>query len=346
MLSKDEIEQFRADLLQWFDSYQRDLPWRRTRDPYAIWLSEVMLQQTRVTAVIPYYERFLKRFPTVDALAQSSEQDLLSHWAGLGYYRRARNVQRAAQAIAEAGSFPADYSGLRALPGIGDYTAAAVASIAFDLPHAAVDGNVLRVLSRVWNDDTDIASAAGRKRFTALADTMLDGSRPGAYNQALMELGAVICSPKAPQCLVCPVAAHCGARKNGRTAELPVKAAAKQSVVQQRTLYWIERDGCLLVWQREADSSLMPGFWELPEEAQLGAVAGGQTLGKFKHGITIYDFRFEVVRAAEPAELGYCGWRSLDELRSAAISTIFRKAIKVVQNQEAGLRVTKVSAGG
>ena len=175
---------------------------------------------------------------------------------------------------------------------------------------------------------------------------MLDSSRPGAYNQALMELGAVICSPKSPQCLVCPVAALCGARKNGRTAELPVKMSAKPSVIQQRTLYWIERDGRLLVWQRQADSSVMPGFWELPEEAQLGSVAGGETLGKFKHGITIYDFRFEVVRALEPAELGYCCWRSLDELRTAPISTIFRKAIRVVENPKGGLRVTKASAGG
>jgi A/G-specific adenine glycosylase len=142
------------------------------------------------------------------------------------------------------------------------------------------------------------------------------------------------------------VAAHCGARKNGRTAELPVKTTAKQSVVQQRTLYWIERNGRLLVWQRPADASLMPGFWELPEEAQLGPVAGGQMLGKFKHGITIYDFRFEVVRAPEPANLGYCCWRSLEELRSAPMSTIFRKAIRVVENQKAGLRVIKASAGG
>ena len=164
------LDDFRRELLAWFEIYKRDLPWRRTRDPYAIWLSEVMLQQTRVTAVIPYFARFLARFPTVQVLAEAPEAELLAHWAGLGYYYRARNLQKAAQAIMEAGSFPQGHAAILALPGIGDYTAAAVASIAFDLPFAVLDGNVFRVLSRLFGDATDIASGAGKKHFAVLAD--------------------------------------------------------------------------------------------------------------------------------------------------------------------------------
>ncbi len=331
MWPREAIEDFRRGLLRWFDAAQRDLPWRRTRDPYAIWLSEVMLQQTRVAAVIPFYQRFLQRFPDVASLAAAPEADLLAHWAGLGYYYRARNVQRAAQKMVASGGFPITHSEIRELPGIGDYTAAAVASIAFDLPHAAVDGNVLRVLSRLFNDATDIASGAGRKRFTALAGQLLDQSRPGAYNQALMELGAVICLPKAPQCLLCPVARHCAARAAGRTTELPVKATVKKSVRLERTLFWIERAGHLLVWQREPDSRLMPGFWELPEPAQLAGAEPGRMLGNFKHGITIYDYRFAVVEAQAPLELNGCLWRPFSELESAPLSTIFRKAMRIVE---------------
>ena len=175
----------RADLLSWYRVHRRDLPWRRTGDPYAIWLSETMLQQTRVTAALPYYERFLKLFPTIEALANAPEAELLACWAGLGYYARARNLQRAAKAM--KGRFPKSHAAIRELPGVGDYTAAAVASIAFGLPHAAVDGNVLRVLSRVYADDTDVAKALGRKRFTAIADLCLDLESPGDFNQALME---------------------------------------------------------------------------------------------------------------------------------------------------------------
>ncbi len=331
MWPREVMEDFRRDLLRWFDAAQRDLPWRRTRDPYAIWLSEVMLQQTRVTAVIPFYRRFLERFPNLAALAMAPEADLLAHWAGLGYYYRARNVQRAAQMMVAAGGFPTTHAAILQLPGIGDYTAAAVASIAFNLPHAAVDGNVLRVLSRLFNDSTDISSGSGRKRFTALAGELLDQSRPGAYNQALMELGAVICLPKAPQCLLCPVARHCGARAAGRTNELPVKIAAKKSVRQERTIFWIERAGHLLVWQRAADSRLMPGFWELPEQTQLPTVEPGRILGNFKHGITIYDYRFAIVEAAAPLELNGCLWRPFSELESAPLSTILRKAMRIVE---------------
>ncbi len=333
-----ELEAFRRQLLSWFSQFQRDLPWRRTRDPYAIWLSEIMLQQTRVAAVIPYFERFLTRFPTVESLANANEHDLLAHWAGLGYYYRARNLQKAARAIVLAGEFPSSHEAILALPGIGDYTAAAVASIAFDLPFAVLDGNVLRVLSRLFADATNIASPSGKKHFSVLAGQVLDSEHPGQFNQAMMELGATICLPKAPQCLLCPVAAHCSARAQNRTAELPVKVLNKRSVKQERILYWIERTGSVLAWQRGPNSRLMPGFWELPEAEQLPKVVAGATLGAFKHGITIYDYRFQVVSAEAPADCRECVWKPLDELAGAPLSTVFRKAIRVRMLQLRGLQ--------
>ena len=291
----DEMERFRAQLLTWFDRHRRDLPWRRTSDPYAILISEIMLQQTRVATVLPYYERFLTRFPDFQALADASESDLLAHWAGLGYYHRARNLQKAARLICDAGGFPSTIEDLRSLPGIGDYTAAAVASISFNLPHAALDGNVFRVLSRVHDDSTDIASASARKHFSSLADGLLDRDRPGAFNQAMMELGATICLPKNPQCLICPVCDSCQARRRGRENALPIRGKRQESAQQQRLLFWIEHDDKLLVWQRPSTSRLMPGFWELPEHPQLPGVTAGRKLGFFRHTITFHKYLFEVV---------------------------------------------------
>jgi A/G-specific adenine glycosylase len=197
------VSRFRRELLEWYRRGQRDLPWRRTKDPYAIWISEIMLQQTRVAAVIPYYERFLTAYPNFGALAAAPEAELLGMWAGLGYYSRARNVQKAARQMVELGGFPRDYEAIRGLAGIGDYTAAAVASIAFDLPHAVLDGNVMRVLARVGNDGSDIGSIGTRKRLQAEAQRLLDGRHAGEFNQALMELGATVCVPKQPVCGNC-----------------------------------------------------------------------------------------------------------------------------------------------
>src|SRR5579872_3965323 len=190
----------RRRLVNWYLRNRRDLPWRRTSDPYRIWVSEVMLQQTRAQAVIPYYEKFLARFPDAASLAAADEAEVLALWSGLGYYSRARNLQRAARRISAAGVFPRDYDSIRALDGVGDYTAAAVASIAFGLPHAVLDGNVMRVLARLDNDAADISAASTRARLRARAQELLDGRRPGIFNQALMELGATICVPKTPQC--------------------------------------------------------------------------------------------------------------------------------------------------
>jgi A/G-specific adenine glycosylase len=333
-LSNEEIEQFRRDLLTWFDKNQRDLPWRRTRDPYAIWISEIMLQQTRVNAVLPYYERFLSRFPDFRKLADAAEPDLLACWAGLGYYHRARNLQKAAIRMRERGAFPDTYDEIRALPGIGDYTSAAVASIAFDLEHAAVDGNVLRVASRIFDDETDIASASGRKRFAKLADKILDRSRPGAFNQAMMELGATVCLPKKPQCLICPVAQLCVSRKRGMQDQRPVRMAVVKSVEEERVVFWIAEAGRILAWQRPAESRLMPGFWELPERSELPAASVGQSLGAFRHGITLHNYRFEVREAVAPKDTGSCKWVEMDALAGMPVSTVMKKAKRIAEKHQ------------
>ncbi len=290
-----------------------------------------MLQQTRVAAVIPYYERFLARFSNFEALAAAPESELLAHWAGLGYYHRARNLQKAAQRMLEAGSFPKTVDELRRLPGIGDYTAAAVASISFNVPQAVLDGNVFRVLSRIFHDHADIASSVGRKHFSAIASEILDRDQPGTFNQAMMELGATVCLPKNPQCLVCPLSMLCRARASGTQCDLPVKIVARKSVREERILFWIERDGKLLVWQRPSDSSLMPGFWELPERTQLPDVAVGRALGSFRHGITFHNYRFEVRECALPSNPVSCRWIDITELATLPVSTILKKARRAVE---------------
>ena len=324
-----DVERFRSDLLAWFDKNQRDLPWRRTRDPYAIWISEIMLQQTRVSAVIPFYERFLQRFPTFAALAAAPESELLACWAGLGYYYRARNLQRAAILMRDAGAFPNTYEPIRSLPGIGDYTAAAISSIAFDLPHAAVDGNGLRVLSRVFDDPADIASSAGRKHFAQKAAVLVHPARSGAFNQAVMELGATVCLPRKPQCLICPISPLCQARRRGTQDERPVSGRKMTTIEENRALFWITQSGSVLAWQRPAASRLMPGFWELPEQAHLPDAAAGERLGTFRHTITFHKYRFDIHRADIPADIGPCEWIPLDAMASMPVSTVMRKALRI-----------------
>jgi A/G-specific adenine glycosylase len=220
---------------------------------------------------------------------------------------------------------------IRSFPGIGDYTAAAVASIGFNLPQAVLDGNVLRVLSRVFDDATSIASGAGRKHFSTLADKVLDRDQPGVFNQAMMELGATICLPKRPQCLICPVSDLCQARRRARESELPVKGKRQQSVEEQRQLFWIERQDKLLVWQRPSTSRLMPGFWELPERGQLPTVATGRKLGSFRHTITFHKYLFEVIESRALSSVGECQWMALTDLGTQPLSTILRKARGVVE---------------
>jgi A/G-specific adenine glycosylase len=317
-------------LLAWYRRAHRDLPWRRTREPYCIWVSEIMLQQTRVQAVIPYYQRFLERYPTVEALAAAAEPDVLALWAGLGYYSRARNLRRAAQEVVTAGGFPRDYAALRGLPGIGDYTAAAIASIAFQLPHAVVDGNVLRVVARVENDASNIASARTRERFRDIARRWMGRSLPGAFNQALMELGATVCLPANPLCRACPLAGGCRALQEGTVAQLPVKLRPAAPVSIVSVLLLVRRGDRVLLRQKEAGARRMAGFWELPEAGDLPEARAGKSFGAFRHTITHHHFTFTVRAATARAAGAPFGWFSAAELPAIPLSTTARKALKLV----------------
>ena len=318
---------FRRKLLAWFAAVKRDMPWRRTVDPYAIWLSEIMLQQTRVAAAEPYYRRFLSRFPTVEALAAAPEQDVLTAWAGLGYYSRARNLHKAAKEVAARGSFPCDYDSIRELSGVGDYTAAAIASIAFGLPHAALDGNVMRVLARVDCEPGDIQAKPTRDRLRALAQELLDPAEPGDFNQAMMELGATVCLPKEPACQRCPIAKWCAARQQVRQREFPVKLGKKSQVAIEETLLIIEQGESILLWQRPKESGRMAGFWELPEASQAPQAKLGVELGVVRHTITFHNYTFRVLEASIRRVPEGFHWMNRAELARVPVSTTLRKAL-------------------
>jgi A/G-specific adenine glycosylase len=312
------IRSLRWKLTRWYDRAQRDLPWRRTRDPYAIWISEVMLQQTRVAAVIPYYQRFLERFPDAAALAQAPEPELLALWSGLGYYSRARNLQKAARQMVESGAFPNDYDSILTLAGVGTYTAAAIASISFGLPHAVVDGNVRRVLAR-WTND-------GYADAQPISDRLLDRRDPARWNQAVMELGATICLPREPLCGGCPVAAHCAARRAGTQNDLPLKRAKPAPEHLERTLLVIRRHGRILL----TPSARVKGFWDLPEllEHHANLRVGGR-LGDFRHTITHRLYRFTVKEAIVEAAPKGARWYTEKELGRIPLSTTARKALRI-----------------
>jgi A/G-specific adenine glycosylase len=267
-----------------FRGVRRDLPWRRSRDPYAIWVSEIMLQQTRVAAVVPYFERWMARFPTIAALAEAPLDDVLAAWAGLGYYSRARNLHRCAREVvaSHGGALPASAMTLRGLPGIGRYTAGAIASIAFGQPEPLVDGNVARVLARVYAIDDDIKSSAAGRVLWRLTAQMVPVSAPGDFNQGLMELGATVCTPLSPACLACPLATLCLARAQGRERELPRMPARRRPdelpLIDARAL-WIERRGKLLLARRTPEG-LYGGLWELPqvEARDLDPLAAGAAI--------------------------------------------------------------------
>ena len=318
---------FRRALLNWYRTHRRDLPWRRTPDPWRILVSEIMLQQTRVEAVMPYYGRFLDLYPDAAAFARVSESEVLRAWAGLGYYSRARNLHKAAQEIARQPQFPATHDAIRELPGVGDYTAAAVASIAFNLPHAALDGNIARVLARVTNNPGDIKHPNTRAQLQSAANKLLDPSHPGDFNQALMELGATLCVPRDPKCLLCPVAAACEARARGRERELPLRSTNGTKCEVDQTLLVIVRAGKILLKQPNSSSRRLAGFWELPDHATLGQAALGEIIGRFRHTIVNTQFNITVRAATIARRHKHHHWWPIDRLHEIPLSTTAKKAV-------------------
>jgi A/G-specific adenine glycosylase len=324
----------RQELLGWYDRSKRDLPWRRTHDPYAIWVSEIMLQQTRVAAVLERYAAFLERFPTVQDLAKADEQDVLALWSGLGYYRRARMLHKAAQVVVaeRSGKMPATAEDLRKLPGIGSYTAAAIASIAHGEPVAVVDGNVERVLSRIrgWESHDAVGEAAVRRKVEEFAAGLVDPLRSGDFNQAIMELGATVCTPRNPQCLVCPWAKECrtlGEHKTPKRAPMTSCEIACALVLRNA-----DAGPEILLEQRSPENTVMPGMWELP------AIVAGERAG-FEERLTVRHAIMQVnyvvrVFAVTPEGLqaheeaaGARRWIRLAEASAIALTGLSRKVL-------------------
>ena len=327
-----------SSLLNWYKHNARDLPWRRTRDGYAVWISEIMLQQTRVAAVIPYYERFLRELPDVNALANVDDDRLHKLWEGLGYYSRARNLKKAAGEIVSRfdGIMPDRYDALITLPGIGEYTAGAIASIAFGERVPAVDGNVLRVYARLFGVERDIRDLAFKKEVRAFLLPLVPAQNPGAFNAALMELGATVCLPNGqPKCGECPVQDDCVAYREGRTAELPLLSAKKARRVERKTVFALSLNGGLVGYRRP-ESGLLAGLWQLPEAAgELSDAEAAAWLGEHgilpvgelrfyerKHIFTHIEWHMRVCAAEVSATTLPEGWIVLDE--SHALPTAFR----------------------
>jgi A/G-specific adenine glycosylase len=329
-LPRNQTASFQRRLRAWYQKSRRALPWRESRDPYRVWLSEIMLQQTRVAAVLGHYAEFLRRFPTVEKLAAAREASVLAAWSGLGYYRRARMLHAAAKVVVRelGGKFPATAEEWRELPGIGRYTAAAIASIAFGEPVAVVDGNVERVLQRLSGQ-----RLAGEELWQAAKD-LLDRKRPGDFNQAMMELGATVCTPRSPTCLMCPVVELCTTR--GELA-----AGAKAARQKKREIHYAldyrnldnrNRDGDdgglvgeVLLVQRARDASLMAGMWELPELAD--GHAAFELSFTLRHSITVTDYTVRVWRAAAPESVAG-KWIPATRLARVALTGLARKILR------------------
>ncbi|MFT8888124.1 MAG: A/G-specific adenine glycosylase [Ethanoligenens sp.] len=346
MFASDQIEKLRPmsePLLAWYETHARALPWRIDHAPYRVWVSEIMLQQTRVEAVIPYFERFLHALPNLPALARAPEDQLLKLWEGLGYYSRVRNMQKAAQSVVQGGGteLPESYEQLLALPGIGPYTAGAIASIAFGIPVPAVDGNVLRVLARLLACGDDIALSPVKCAFEQADAGLLPQNRPGDYNQAMMELGATVCLPNAaPRCAICPVRVFCAAEKQGSPQMYPYKSPKKPRVIEERTVFVVVAEKKVLL-RRRTDKGLLASMWELPnlsgwlETGEISAVLAGwgiedaapSALGDGKHIFTHIEWRMKGVLvlpcACTPVEGSI--WANAAEIAERyALPSVFR----------------------
>lgn len=336
-----------AGLLYWYDQRRRTLPWRENRDPYRVWISEIMLQQTRVEAVLAYYDRFLDSFRTVEALACASDDEVRSAWSGLGYYRRAIALRDSARLIAERGCFPNTVEGWLELPGVGPYTAAAVMSIVHGARVAAIDGNLERVLSRVVALERRPKTVAGRRALENAALAWLDHDRPGDSNQALMELGATVCRPRNPLCAECPLVGYCRARLEGRQEEFPYRRIQRKPTERKLIAVVVRSADRFLLFRRDSTASLLSGTWELPwvdanesdPEGVLAARYGGEwTLGAIRgsvrHSITHRRLTVTVTEAerecaAEVSEAREACWSDIEGLEDLAHSSLVRKAARI-----------------
>ena len=267
-LKNFNIEDFQRELIQWFLEEKRDLPWRKTRDPYHIWVSEIMLQQTRVDTVIPYYLQFMQKFPDIESLAEAEEQDLLKAWEGLGYYSRVRNLQEAVREVVEKydGIVPKDPEKFGSLKGVGPYTKGAVLSIAYGMPIPAVDGNVLRVFSRIFCIEEDIGKQGTKQLITDIAEKTISKEDPSSFNQGIMELGALICKPGKPLCLLCPVREFCRAFQSGKQEDLPIKEKKKKGTTVELTAGVLLDDTEKVILRKRSEKGLLANLWEFPNE--------------------------------------------------------------------------------
>ncbi|MBX7540190.1 A/G-specific adenine glycosylase [Qipengyuania sphaerica] len=330
-----------AKLLEWYDAHARDLPWRArpgapAPDPYRVWLSEVMLQQTTVAAVKPYFDAFTTRWPTVEDLAAAPEEDVMAAWAGLGYYSRARNLVKAARAVAVLGAFPDTEEGLRELPGLGAYTAAAVAAIAFGRRAVVVDANVERVVARLFAIREPLPSA--RKAIRTCADTITPEERAGDFAQAMMDLGSSICTSRDPKCLLCPLANECKGRAEGDPSLLPAKAPKKAKPLRKGTAFWIENDGAVWLVTREGQG-MLGGMRALPDDGWSARGDGDEVApligeweaaGVVRHTFTHFALELSVRRyAGAQPPIGTGEWWPLDRLEDAGLPTLFAKAARL-----------------
>jgi A/G-specific adenine glycosylase len=342
-----------ASLLAWYDRHRRSLPWRaspgQTADPYHVWLSEIMLQQTTVTTTVPYFEKFLVRFPTLGALAAAPLEDVLTAWAGLGYYARARNLHSCARAVAAAGGFPTDLAGLRQLPGIGEYTAAAIGAIAFGIPAVPVDGNVERVVARLFavGEEPPKSKPLVRRLASRLGRATEAEARPADFAQALFDLGAKVCTPARPTCALCPWMTDCAGRRAGIAEELPRQAAKRTRPLRHGVHFWLTDHSGNVLLRRRASSGLLGGMTELPgtewrdmpwdvEEALPLAPmsAAWRPAGQVRHGFTHFQLTIDLL-AARVTQIEAAGFaRPIAMLADEALPSVMRKCVRMASAAE------------
>ncbi len=323
---------FTNTILQWFHENGRALPWRETNDAYAIWLSEIILQQTRVEQGRPYWERFMQRWPTVEALAAAKEDEVLRQWQGLGYYSRARNLHHAARQVVEMGAFPSTLEGIKSLKGVGDYTAAAIGSIAFGLPAAVVDGNVYRVLARHFGVATPVNTTEGKKEFTALAQSLLPGDKASAFNQAMMDFGAIQCTPQHPQCRSCPLQESCVAWREGRVDVLPVKVRRLKVKERHLTYVYIRYDGQTAI-RRRPSGDIWQGLYEpwLTDTVPVGAVLLRQNVRhELTHRVVYADFWLWQPEGRRPALPTDYFWINESQIDNYGVPRLVEKLLEAL----------------